>query len=59
VTAVQLAALIAASIIGLAVIGLLIRIVILDQRALAAHQVRMAGLEVPVTILWGSARGDH
>jgi hypothetical protein len=59
VTAVQLAALIAASIIGLVVIGLLIRIVILDQRALAAHQLRMADLALTATIFRGPIRGDR
>jgi hypothetical protein len=58
-TAPQLAALIAAGVIGLTVIGLLIRLIVINQRALAAHQLRMANLELTAMIFRGPIRGDH
>jgi hypothetical protein len=59
VTPEQVVALVGAGIIGLTIIGLLIRVVILDQRFMDAHRLRMADLEATATIFRGPVRGDH
>jgi hypothetical protein len=56
-TALQVVGLIAAAAIGLTVIGLLIRVVVLDMRYMDAHRLRMANLEPQTTIFRGPIRG--